>query len=420
MSIAESAENGVTEYHCPGEPYAISRAVHLGRLTRFYPGCRQCAHRDQTGTFSQRLVRRLNETRPRGEPPPLFQREGIAGICPNDFDPPAARRAAIALGMCLQTHQPADAGAPVALVANDGRPLTAPLMAAVCNGLRWAACHVVEAGASTAACLALTIDHLQAAGGILVGNPTDQLHWAGLKFWAHGPHPLSAGDGLEEVEAIFGRHVDRPTRTFGQRRRFPADEPYLASLAGYYHALRPLRVVVSTLSLPVVTCLETLTARVACQIIPYAGRSEKLGEQILSERAHFGIHVADDGETCHVLDERGQAVPAERLLMLLARQQMADHPQAGIVLEPGTSATVVEAIHGWGGQAVFGSATRAGMAATLVRTEALLGGGPSGRFWYAVGHPSADALRTLTLLLALLSRSDRPFSEVLDAALPVR
>jgi phosphomannomutase len=419
MSIAGSTENGVTEYHCPGEPYAISRAVHLGRLTRFYPGCRQCAHRDQTGTVSQRLVRQLSETRLRGEPPPLFQREGISGICPNELDPQIARQAAIALGMCLHGQQPADAGAPVALVASDGRATTAPLLAAVCNGLRWAACHVVEAGASTAACLAFAIDHLQAAGGILVGNPADQLHSAGLKFWARGPHPLSAGGGLDELEAVFGRHVDRPTRTFGQRRRFPADEPYLASLAEYYHALRPLRVVVNTLSLPVVTFLETLTARVACQIVPYAGPSERLGCQILAERAHFGIHVADDGEVCHVVDERGRAVAAERLLMLLARQQLTDHPQAAVVLEPGTSAAVAEAIRSWGGQAVFGSATRAAMAEAFRRTDAVLGGGPSGRLWHALGHPSADALRTLTLLLSLLSRSDRPFSEVLDATLPV-
>ena len=48
--------------------------------------------------------------------------------------------------------------------------------------------------------------------------------------------------------------------------------------------------------------------------------------------------------------------------------------------------------------------------------DALLGGGPSGRLWHAVGRlPLADALRTLTLLLVLLSRDDSPLSEVLDA-----
>ena len=49
--------------------------------------------------------------------------------------------------------------------------------------------------------------------------------------------------------------------------------------------------------------------------------------------------------------------------------------------------------------------------------EALLGGGPSGRFWYAAdAHIAADALVTLTWLLVILSQSDCAMSRVLDAA----
>ena len=48
-------------------------------------------------------------------------------------------------------------------------------------------------------------------------------------------------------------------------------------------------------------------------------------------------------------------------------------------------------------------------------SHAIVGGGTAGRFWYdRDGLPLPDALMTLTLLLVLLSRSDRCFSEVLD------
>ena len=47
---------------------------------------------------------------------------------------------------------------------------------------------------------------------------------------------------------------------------------------------------------------------------------------------------------------------------------------------------------------------------------AVVGGGPSGRFWYASSPPAPDALLTLSLLLAILSQSDRGISEVLAAA----
>jgi phosphomannomutase len=56
------------------------------------------------------------------------------------------------------------------------------------------------------------------------------------------------------------------------------------------------------------------------------------------------------------------------------------------------------------------------MASAMRRHDALLGGGPSGRYWHSIGQvPLPDALATLTLVLVLLSRDDRPLSAVLDA-----
>jgi phosphomannomutase len=128
--------------------------------------------------------------------------------------------------------------------------------------------------------------------------------------------------------------------------------------------------------------------------------------------------VADDGEVCAVLDERGRPVPAERLLVALARQLLAEHPLGAMVLEEGTAPAVARDLEAAGGRIITSSARRAAMAAAMREHGALFGGGPSGRFWYtAAGPPLPDGLITLTLLLALLSRSDRPLSEVLDRGL---
>jgi phosphomannomutase len=67
-------------YCCPGQQHPISRAVHLGRLSAFYPGCRQCPHRDDTGTLSAKQVEQLSAVAQRVRPPSLFHEEG-AGAC---------------------------------------------------------------------------------------------------------------------------------------------------------------------------------------------------------------------------------------------------------------------------------------------------------------------------------------------------
>ncbi len=419
---ATNQEPLVVEYRCPGERSPISRAVHLGRLARFYPACRRCAHRDQTGTLSPRQVRRLTETQRRAELPPLFYAEGAAGVYLNELGPALARRMAAALGVYLGREQADAADPPVAAIASDGRPLAAEMVAALSEGLRWAGCHVVDIGAATAACLARAIGLLESDGGILLGNPTGRAHTVGLKFWARGGRPLSEGDSLEALRQIFESGPNRPTRKCGSLRRFQAEAPYLDGLADDYHALRPLRFVLAADCRPLIGYLEKLTAKVACVAIPPRSGPDRLCDQVRDERAHFAIHIHDDGERCRLVDERGRYVPCERLLLLVARHRLAEQPEAGIVLEHETDPQVADAIRALGGGVVTSDARRARMHRAMRASEAPFGGGPSGRFWYrsADGLHFADALMTLTLLLTILSQSDRPLSQVLDAEAPLR
>ena len=223
-------------YRCPGEQHPISRAVHLGRLAAFYPACRQCPRREETGTLSPRRVAQLAETSRRGQPRSLFHDEGAGGVYLNDLTPAAAKeyRRRVRRGgeRCEEGRResrrgergreaevgptspyllisPSPQSPPSILLAGDGRPLTAELVAAAAEGLRSTGCDVVDVGPSTAPCLAFAVDHLQAAGGILVGNPGEDSHTAGMKFWAAGPRPLSAGGSLEPIMERYQAGVSR-------------------------------------------------------------------------------------------------------------------------------------------------------------------------------------------------------------------
>jgi len=401
------------EYRCPGEKYPISRSVHLGRLARFYPKCRRCVHRDDTGTLSTRLVQRLAETRFRGELRPLFHEEGAGGFAPDDLDPAAARDIAAALGVSLrrQADRP-----PVFVLAGDGRALACEMIAAVAEGLRFAGCEVVDVGPATTACLAFTVSHLAADGGVLVGNPSDTPHGVGLKFFDAHPQPLAHDGPLRRLEKSYRTGIERPSRTGGSLRRFQARVPYLETLVEHYHALRPLRLVLDSAGAPLVRYLRELAEPTACEIIPRRTIRDEFSEQIAADRAHLAARIDGDGEACELFDEQGRRVPAERLLPLLARHLRIADARRVVVLEQGTSPSSAGAI---GPRLELSDARRPAMAAAMREHGAIFGGGPSGRFWYSdAGPPLLDALRTVTLLLVLLSRSDRAFSEVLDRETP--
>ncbi len=412
----------VSEYRCPGQGYAISRAVHLGRLARFYPLCQQCPHRHDTATFSARRVRQLDAVHAGQPEPPWFDDEGIAGVGLNTLTRAAVRRLAAALGSLLRSGRlpgSAPRAVPAVVVGFDGRSATAALLAAASEGLRWAGCEAIEVGAVTAPCLAYAVDHLQAAGGLLIGNPSGHPHTAGMKFWGPGGFPLVAGGRLEQLQQAFEAGVDRPVRRYGPLNRFRADEPYLAAPATHFHALRPLRVVLRTTSGPARDYLQSLVRPVACRMVWVAVGRERLGHETRAAAADLAVSVEDDGQRIAVFDERGRAVLPERLLLLLARHRCRDHGGI-VVLDSGVSRRVVDALRSQGIDVLGAVSGRAELERAVRGDGVVLGGDAGGRLWHCeIGPPLPDALVSLALLLEVLSVSDRPLSEVLDLAAPL-
>lgn len=402
------------EYRCPGQADPIGRAVHLGRLAAFYPACRQCPHRDDVGPISSRQRKRLAQAQRWAKPGPLFGEEGLAGVCWNDFGPADARRVAAAFGVWLRDQRPKTAVPAPVVIAGDGRPRGCELIAAAAEGLAWSGWSVVDIGAASAACVAFAVEHLAAAGGLLLGNPDGQAHTTGMKFWAERGRPLSAGGPLEAIQALCARGTDRPTRKSGSLARCQAEPLYLAVLQPHFHALRPLRFLLESTSGPLVGCLQKLLGEVACQVILGRVTPDRLTPPVPQDALHFAARIDDDGERCRLWDESGRPVAPERLLLLLARQPSV----RAVVLEETAARALVGEIRASGARVHWSDPRRAAMHRAMQEQRAFLGGGPSGRFWHgdAEDHAAADALMTLTLLLGLLSQSDRPLSEVLDAA----
>ena len=125
-------------FQCPGESQTISRAVHLGRLSRFFDACRDCEHRHDTGSLSARAVQQIEQTNERALAGGLFTAEGLEGIYLNQLDARATRAAAMALGVylagCNQDQEINDS--PRVAIAGDGRSAAAELLAPASDGLR--------------------------------------------------------------------------------------------------------------------------------------------------------------------------------------------------------------------------------------------------------------------------------------------
>lgn len=342
-------------FQCPGERYTIARAVHLGRMAALDERCRHCVHRHDVENLPARVVEQLR-ARWQQTSPELFDDHGACGLVGENFDATTARRLASAFAVLLMKR--AGERAPSVVVAGDGRPATADLVAAACDGLRWGGCAVIELPASTAASLLFTQEHYAAQAALLVGNASARPRGVSMRF--HGPQGRrlsatneSSGFSLRDLRHHFEQSLNRPARRYGAWRRGSAEQEYLATLRGYFHALRPLAFVLDAASAPLMRYLAQLLANVGCRTI-----SPTLAAKMPSTGYHFAYWVDGDGETCRIHDEAGQLVDPCALQKLL-RKPVANST------DPGS------------------------------RPDA-----------------EGDALLKLALLLTLLSQSDRPLSEV--------
>jgi phosphomannomutase len=396
------------EYRCPGERHPISESIHLGRLARFYPACRTCPHRDDTGTLSPQQVERLRETRRRADPPEIWTAESVCGIHINEIDAALVYRVGLAMGGRLREQASTQ---PMIAVASDGRAIAPELVEAVTSGLRHAGGNVMELGVATAGAFAATLAHLSVDGGILIGNPISKPHTAGLTFWGPRAVPWSSPGTLQAIRDAVRNEVPRPCRAAGGLSRFRIVEGYVESLREMVHALRPLRVRVETSCQPLVDTLHLLYRDSACEFV-LANQSRTPSVDV-----HFTMWIDGDGATCRVRDERNRPVPGEHLFALLACAITAANSSATFIAEADCLPAVIEAVRRSGARVVTSGATRQKMAQAMLRAKAAFGGGPSGSFWHGETAGSPDALRTLALLLQALSRSDRALSQVLAASI---
>jgi phosphomannomutase len=373
--------------------------MHLARLAEYFPACRGCAHRDDTGTLSAKLVKRLRAAWSNGRQAAGFTDEGFAGNSPNDLPPIVAGQVAAAFGLWLQRRSAnprigeewssldvpfsrplaensalagtsCDAGAsgncvPTpergnegdeergnewssgeaeprgqcvprrslgtscdrqvgnlshdrkcrVAVGHDGRAIMPEYVAAVCEGLRMAACETFDAGPATASSLEFAVAHFQLNGGMLLGSAHERPSSVCLKFWGGGPRRICGDSFVEPMQRVVQGGFDRPARSFAALHRLPADAPFLASLADEFHGLRPLRFVLSSTSRPWIDHLQKLLQPTACEIIPCRVLPAEFASQIVADNAHFGVRVADDGECCDFFDEQGRAFPSSSLSM---------------------------------------------------------------------------------------------------------
>ncbi len=357
--------------------------------------------------------------------PSVFREYDIRGLAERDFDAGFAQL----LGQVHGTAIVQNGGKRVA-VGRDCRATSDVYAEAVVTGMRSAGLEVYDIGVCPTPLLYFSLFHLDLDGGIQITASHNPSEYNGFKI-CFGKDTIY-GQQIQEIRGKMERREFRENAD-GKVARYEIVAPYHKHLLADVPKLaRPLKVVVDAgsgvggpVAPPIFKQLGCDVVEIAC--VPDANfpfhhpdptvpeNLDMLIERVKSEKADLGIAYDGDADRIGAVDEKGNILWGDELLVLFSRDVLKRNPGAVVIAEVKCSQRLYDDIVKNGGQAIMWKAGHSLLKAKMKETGALLAGEMSGHMFFKERYFGFDdAIYASLRLLEILAASGKPLSSLLS------
>jgi phosphomannomutase / phosphoglucomutase len=361
-----------------------------------------------------------------------FREYDIRGVADVDLTDDLA--AALGRTFALVLRRELKPGFPFRIaVGRDGRLSSDRLFAALTGGLRDGGADVISVGIGPTPLLYFAAHHLGTEGAVMITashNPAPdngfklmrgKASFFGAEIQAladlleqdaadhEQDKPARGGYSERDLAAEYIESVKRSSRLSGTDVRFIVD--------GGNGSAGPLGV--ATLS-----ALGFSPEALYCDIDgrfpnhhpdPTVPKNlEHLRRRVLSSGALLGVAWDGDGDRLGAVDDKGDMVWGDKLLILFARAVLAEHPGAMILGEVKCSETLYADIAARGGRPLVWKTGHSLIKTKMKQENALLAGEMSGHMFFADRWPGFDdAIYATVRLLEIVTREGKGLRELL-------
>jgi len=356
--------------------------------------------------------------------PAIFREYDIRGIADEDYDESFARL----LGRAYATFV-ADKGVRKVSVGRDCRLTSNKYAEALKDGLRSGGLNVVDLGMTPTPLVYFSLYHLDVDGGIQVTgshNPSDH---NGFKICV-GKVSIY-GDDIQALRRIIesGKFREGPRGTEEHYAIIPA---YQNELIAQFGTLpRRLKVVVDSGNGAAGPVAPRIIAALGCDMHDIFSEAdgrfpnhhpdptveenmEDLIRTVAEDKADIGIAFDGDADRVGLVDQHGRILWGDEMLVLFARDILAERPGAVIVSEVKCSQRLYDDIEKHGGKGIMWKAGHSLLKAKMRETKAALGGEMSGHIFFADRYYGYDdAIYAACRMLEVVARSGKPLAELL-------
>jgi phosphomannomutase/phosphoglucomutase len=138
-------------------------------------------------------------------------------------------------------------------------------------------------------------------------------------------------------------------------------------------------------------------------------------ERVRANKLELGIAFDGDGDRIGVIDERGEIIWGDRLMILFSRQILKRHPGAAILGEVKCSQTLYDDISKNGGRPIIWKTGHSLIKKKMKEEAALLAGEMSGHMFFADRYFGFDDATYAALrMIEIVADADQPLSALLE------
>jgi phosphomannomutase/phosphoglucomutase len=362
--------------------------------------------------------------------PHIFRQYDIRGVVGRDLDAELAESLGRAFGTLLTRRRGGGSGYTVAL-GRDNRVTSDELAAGIRRGLVETGMRVIDVGTVPTPVLSFASAHLGTDGAIQVTGSHNPPAYNGFKLSLDGRSLY--GDAIQEIRALI--EAEDFVSGAGEVERREMIPEYITAVTSRFDVQRPVKVVVDcgngAGSLVAVELLRALGPQV--EVIPLFCESdgtfpnhhpdpvvdenlEDLIEEVRRTKADLGVAFDGDADRIGAVDDRGEIVRGDTLLLLYGLDLVERRgPGQKVVFDVKCSQALPEVLGAAGGEPIMSATGHSLIKERMKREHALLAGELSGHIMFGDNYYGFDdAIYAAALLISILSRMEEPLSSRLQ------
>jgi phosphomannomutase/phosphoglucomutase len=353
----------------------------------------------------------------------IFREYDIRGIVGEDLTPEVVENLGKAIGTYLIRK-----GVNEMTLGRDCRLSSENLRDQLCQGLLGTGMNVIDIGVCHTPLVYFSLFHLDKNGGVMITGSHNPPEFNGFKVCL-GKATIY-GDEIKKLETLIRKNdFEKGSGTLSCHDVLPA---YWDRIAADIKLSRKLKVVVDagngTGGHAAVPLLKRVGAEVIDLYCDMDGRFpnhhpdptvpayiKDLIETVQREKADVGIGYDGDADRIGVIDEKGDIIWGDHLMIIFAREVLKEVPGATFISEVKASQNFYDDINQKGGKAIMGKTGHSLMKAKMKEEHALVAGEVSGHIFFAHRYYGFDdAIYATCRLLEILSNTNKTLSRLLS------